>query len=168
LKNIQFNKLINKQKTGREREMKKALLILAIFSLCVAIATATAFGATLKGKKYGIFNILGIQADHTYHCADSSCWSWTGGESGGTVIPYTTATGNYSKAQCTSSNWGCRFVYAVQGVCHQECNRGLYTTSPRKTIASGGVGGYWLTGPTFGTYGEAVSWTACKTACWLW
>jgi hypothetical protein len=147
--------------------MKKTLLILAILGLCVAVLSATAFGATLKGKKYGIFNILGIQADHTYHCADSSCWSWTGGESGGSVIAYTTATGNATKAKCTSSNWGCRYIYAVQGVCHQEANRGLYSTSPRKTIASGGVGGYWLTGPTFGTYGNSVTWLACRIACKL-
>jgi hypothetical protein len=147
--------------------MKKLFIILSVFCLCVALAAGPALGASyLQGKKYGIFNILGIQADHTYHCAGSSCWSWTGGESGGSYISYSGGYGDYNDAKCTSSNWGCRFVYAVQGVCHQEANRGLYTSG--KTIARGGVGGYWLTGSVFGTYGESVSWGACKTACWLW
>jgi hypothetical protein len=145
--------------------MKKLLLLMAIFCLCLVLASGSALGASwLKAKKYGIFEILGIQADHTYHCADSSCWSWTGGESGGSYVAYSGGYGNYSDAKCTSTNWGCRFVYAVHGVCHQETNRGLYTAGA--TIAKGGVGGYWLTGPTFGTYGGG--WNACKTACWLW
>lgn len=148
-------------------EMKKLLLILTVLAICVAFASGPAFGASyLKGKKYGIFNILGIQADHTYHCAGSSCWSWTGGESGGSYIAYSGGYGDYGDARCTSTNWGCRFIYAVQGVCHQEANRGLYTSG--KNISRGGVGGYWLTGPVYGTYGEWSSWTACKTACWLW
>ncbi len=150
--------------------MKKTLLILAILGLCAVFLAGPASGASLKGMKYGIFKILGIQADHTYHCAYSTsyvCWSWTGGESGGSYIPYTySSTGNYTKSKCTSSNLGCRFVYAVQGVCHQETNRGLYTGGT--TIAKGGVGGYWLTGPTFGTYGEWASWLTCKTVCGLW
>jgi len=146
--------------------MKKTLIILAIIGVCVAMAAGPAFGAVLKAKSYGLFNILGIQADHTYHCANSSCWSWTGGESGGDYISGSWSYGDYWDARCTSTNWGCRYIYAVQGVCHQEANRGLYTGG--STIASGGVGGYWLTGAVFGTYGEWSSWTACKTACWLW
>jgi len=147
--------------------MKKGLLILVIIGVCIGLMAGPAFGANLKGMKYGIFKILGIQADHTYHCADNVCWSWTGGESGGSYISYTASSkGNYTKSRCTSTNWGCRFVYAVQGVCHQETNRGLYTGGTN--IAKGGVGGYWLTGPTFGTYGEWASWTTCRTACWLW
>lgn len=147
--------------------MKKRLMILAIIGVCVALMAGPAFGADyMKGMKYGIFKILGIQADHTYHCASGVCWSWTGGESGGYYISYSGGYGNYTKSRCTSTNWGCRFVYAVNGVCHQEANRGLYTSG--KTIANGGVGGYWLTGPTFGTYGTWSTWVACKTACWLW
>ena len=146
--------------------MRKVFLILTLLAVCVAFAAGPAGSATLKGMKYGIFNILGIQADHTYHCANSSCWSWTGGESGGSYIAYSSGYGDYGDAKCTSTNWGCRFIYAVQGVCHQEANRGLYTSG--RNIARGGVGGYWLTGPVFGTYGEWSSWTACKTACWLW
>ena len=150
--------------------MKKALIILAVLTVCIAFASGPAFGSTYqKGMKYGIFNILGIQADHTYHCAktwygSTSCWSWTGGQSGGSYISYSGGYGDYGDAKCTSSNWGCRFIYAVQGVCHQEANRGLYTSG--KNIARGNVGGYWLTRPVFGTYGGG--WTVCKTTCWLW
>lgn len=143
--------------------MKKAMILLSVFSLVLVLAAGPVFGAYLQGKKYGIFSILGINADHTYHCADSSCWSWTGGESNGTYIAYSGGTGNYTKSQCTSANTGCRFIYAVQGVCHQEANRGLYTAG--KTIANGGVGGYWLTGVTFGTYGGG--WSFCKFVCGL-
>ena len=152
--------------------MKKLLIILAVFSVCIALTSGPAFGSTYqKGMKYGIFNILGIQADHTYHCAktwygSTNCWSWTGGQSGGNYISYSGGYGDYGDAKCTSANWGCRYIYAVQGVCHQEANRGLYTSG--KNIARGNVGGYWLTGVVFGTYGEWSSWTVCKTACWLW
>jgi hypothetical protein len=96
---------------------------------------------------------------YTYHCADSSCWSWTGGESGEQLLIHNGDKATTQK-QNASSNWGCRFVYAV-GVCHQENHQDCCPA-----IASGGVGRYWLTGPTFRTYGEAISWTACKT-CWL-
>jgi len=147
--------------------MKKALLILTILGLCIAFTSGPASAASMKAYKYGIFNILGIQADHTYHCAYKrgyKCWSWTGGESGGSYVSYSYGYGNYSDSKCTTSNWGCRFVYAVMGVCHQETNRGLYTSG--KNVSRGGVGGYWLTGPVFGTYGGGMS--VCKTACWLW
>ena len=152
--------------------MKKGLIILAILSVCFAFVVGPAFGsAYLKGQKYGIFDILGIHADHTYHCASdwwhgTDCWSWTGGESGGSYIAYSGGYGNYNDAKCTSTNWGCRYIYAVNGVCHQEANRGLYTAGT--TIAHGNVGGYWLTGPLFGTYGNGGTWEVCKTACWLW
>ena len=155
--------------------MKKALIILTILCASIAFTTGPADAASMKGMKYGIFNILGIQADHTYHCAYYSswwsgsgynCWSWTGGESGGNYISYSYGYGDYGDSKCTTSNWGCRYIYAVQGVCHQEANRGLYTSG--KNISRGNVGGYWLTGVVFGTYGEWSSWTVCKTSCWLW
>jgi len=141
--------------------MKKAIIILAVLSIFVVLTVGPASAASMKAYKSNIFTILGISADHTYHCAYSSgynCWSWTGGQSGGSYISYSYGYGNYSLSRCTSTNWGCRFVYAVQGVCHQEANRGLYTSG--KTIARGGVGGYWLTGPVFGTYGGG--WWVCR------
>lgn len=152
--------------------MKKALLILAILGFVVLMSGPAFAGDYTKAMKYGIFNILGIQADHTYHCSKypatgvTYCWSWTGGESNGSYISYSGGYGNYTKSRCTSTNLGCRFVYAVQGVCHQEANRGLYKAGT--TIAKGGVGGYWLTGPTFGTYGNWATWLTCKTTCGLW
>jgi len=85
--------------------MKKGIIILAVLTLAIVLAAGPAFGSSyLQGKKYGIFNILGIQADHTYHCASSSCWSWTGGESGGSYISYSGGYGDYNDAKCTSSN----------------------------------------------------------------
>ncbi|MBT8332314.1 MAG: hypothetical protein KJP06_08295 [Deltaproteobacteria bacterium] len=50
------------------------------------------------------------------------------------------------------------------GAIHQEANRGLYTSG--KTVYK--AAGYWASKAAFGTYGSGRTWSACKTACWLW
>jgi len=146
--------------------MKKLLFILLILSVFIA-GTATASNY-MYAKRYLTFKWTGVDLDHTYHCANNGsrtyCWSWTGGESGGSYLSYTWGYGDYGDSKCTSSNWGCRFIYGVNGVCHMESNRGLYTSG--KTVYK--AKGYWLSSSLFGTYGNGGTWSACKTACWLW
>lgn len=146
--------------------MKKIVCVLVIIGMFFA-GTALAKNY-MYGKRYGTFKWTGLTLDHTYHCANNGsktyCWSWTGGQSGGSYLSYTWGYGSYSDARCTSTNWGCRFVYLVHGVCHQEANRGLYTSG--KTVYK--AAGYWASKAAFGTYGRWSTWSACKTACWLW
>jgi hypothetical protein len=151
--------------------MKKILLVLVLASMF--IAGPALGGDYMKAKKYLTFKWTGVDLDHTYHCAkktswwgssSTSCWSWTGGQSGGSYLSGTAGYGDYGDSKCTSKNWGCRFIYGVNGVCHMESNRGLYTS--RKTVHN--AKGYWLSSALYGTYGNAGTWTICKTACWLW
>jgi len=151
--------------------MKKFLYIFVVIAL---LAGGTAFASDyMYANRYLTFQWTGVDLDHTYHCANktswwggsnTTCWSWTGGESDGTYLSGTWGYGDYDDSKCTSSNWGCRFIYGVDGVCHQEANRGLYTSG--KTVSK--AKGYWLSSALFGTYGSWTSWTACKTTCWLW
>ena len=146
--------------------MKRAFFILILISVFVA---GTAVAADyMKGMKYLTFKWTGVDLDHTYHCAQKSgtttCWSWTGGESGGSYVTNSAGYGNWSKSKCTSTNWGCRFVYGVQGVCHQEANRGLYTAGTKISACKG----YWLSSALFGTYGGWSNWLVCRTSCSLW
>ncbi len=146
--------------------MKKYIAIFLIFGLVFAGA---AYAANyMYAKRYLTFKWTGVDLDHTYHCSNNgsttNCWSWTGGESGGSYLSDTWGYGKYSKAKCTSTNWGCRFIYGIDGVCHMEANRGLYTSG--KTVHN--ANGYWLSHALYGTYGSWHTWVACKTACWLW
>ena len=146
--------------------MKKiAFVLILIAVLAASIASAKNY---MYAKRYGFWEWTGLAMDHTYHCAndgsETDCWSWTGGQSAGSYIPYTWGYGNFGDARCTTTNWGRRFVYLVQGVCHQETNRGLYTSGKTVKYAAG----YWASKAAFGTYGKMSSWMVCKTACWLW
>jgi hypothetical protein len=136
--------------------------------ISMVLAGPALAGDYMYGKKYGTFRWTGLTLDHTYHCARNSsgvttCWSWTGGESGGTTVSGSTGYGTYAKAKCTSTNLACLFAYGVDGVCHQEANRGLRTAF--KTIAT--AAGYNISYALFGTYGKFRSWALCSLACGL-
>ena len=142
--------------------MKKVLCVLVLLSVVIA-GTAVAKDY-MYAKRYGTYKFTGLDLDHTYRCANNgqtSCWAFYGGQTGGRYIPYTFGYGSYKKSKCPSTNWGCRFVYLVEGVCHQETNRGLYKAG--KTVYK--ARGYWASKAAFGTYGRR--WTMCKCACRL-
>lgn len=149
--------------------MKKMLIACAVILL---VFTGICFGGNdvMWARGHDAW-VDGTWADHAFACVNDNgenfCFAYHGG-AGVSLGEYISNTWGYGDAykfkRCASHPTQCKVVYGVEGVCHQEANRMLYSSGKKVTNADG----YWLFFASYGHYGNylfAWKWTNCKTVC---
>lgn len=147
--------------------MKKILFFSVTICLALSFMASSAVASdTMWAFKYRTW-VSGYLADHTYvivnNNGDEEAYANFGGTSGGDYLDQTYGWGEYSKLRCVYDNPSlCKLTYGVEGVCHQDANRLLYSSSKIVSEADG----YSIFYPMYGDYGYPFSsWLTCYNYC---
>lgn len=146
------------------------LIILCLFGVLPRLALGGQIYTWVEKNPAFINN---SPADHTYLCTNKvaqsnrneKCYAYHGGSSpGGDYLSGTMGTGDEQKTLCLASTPAkCSVTYIIEGVCHQEANRGLFAGSKKLVNAARG---YQMFARLYGPYGKnKVKWDACRATC---
>ncbi|MCK4744866.1 hypothetical protein KAS41_02280 [Candidatus Parcubacteria bacterium] len=149
---------------------KKITLFVCLFLFAIA-NICHAGGSDIMWARHLDAFIEGLYIDHTFACVNdngqNSCYAYHGG-SGLSLGDYLSGTYGYGYAyklkRCATHPAQCKVVWGIEGTCHQESNKMLYSSGKKVSQADG----YWLTYLYFGHYGHFAfdwKWSNCKLVC---